>query len=38
MPVNATHPELASQARHKLVAPVAMFASRIVVDARAYAR
>ena len=34
MLVNSTHPDLASQARHKSVARVGTFASRNVVDAR----
>jgi hypothetical protein len=37
LPVNSTHPDLASQAHHELVAPEGMFASRNVVDAQAYA-
>jgi hypothetical protein len=38
MAVNATHPDVASQARHELVARVETFASRNVVDAARYAR
>ena len=33
MAVNATHPDLASQARHKMGAPSHEIASRFVVDA-----